>query len=73
MTNDQLTAIFEQAHTQYFSKNSKKIRAQFHPYRSLRHTIDWNHKFIHLKISQYLADAPENIIKDLAIILIAKV
>ena len=73
MTNEQLTSIFEQVHSQYFSKNNKRIQAQFHPYRSLRHTIEWNHKYIHLKISQYLADAPEKIIQDLAIILLAKV
>jgi predicted metal-dependent hydrolase len=73
MNNDQLNAIFEQVHSQHFLKNRKKIQAQFHPYRSLRHTIEWNHKYIHLKISQYLIGAPENIIQDLAIILLAKV
>lgn len=73
MTNDELTAIVEKVHTHYFSKNSKKINAQFHPYRSMRHTLEWNHKFIHLKISQYLSDAPKNIIESLAILLLAKV
>jgi len=72
MTNEQLTNIFEQIHLKYFSKNSKRIQAQFYPYRSLRHTIEWNHKYIHLKISKYLTDAPENILEDLAIILLAK-
>lgn len=73
MTNSDLTSIFEQIHSEYFSKNSKKIQAQFYPYRSLRHTIEWNYKFIHLKISKYLADAPPDILQDLAIILLAKV
>ena len=73
MTNDKLTLIFEQAHSIYFSKNTRKIEARFHPYRSLRHTIEWNHKFIRLKISQILSDAPQNILEDLAIILLAKV
>jgi len=72
MTNEQLTNIFEQTHLKYFSKNSKRIQAQFYPYRSLRHTIEWNHKYIYLKISKYLTDAPENILEDLAIILLAK-
>ncbi len=73
MTNDDLTSIFEKVHFQYFSKNSKKIKAQFHPYRSLRHTIEWNYRLINLKISQYLSDAPPNILEDLAVILLAKV
>ena len=73
MTNEQLTSIFEQIHYQYFSKNSKKIKAQFYPYRSLRHTIEWNHKYIHLKISKYLNNAPQDILQNLAIILLAKV
>ena len=51
----------------------KKIEATFYPYRSLRHTIEWNHKYIHFKISQYLSNAPENILQHLAIILLAKV
>ena len=73
MTNDKLTSIFEQVHSNVFSKNSRKIKARFHPYRTLRHTIEWNHDFIHLKISQYLSNAPENVLQDLAIILLAKV
>jgi predicted metal-dependent hydrolase len=73
MKNKDLTAIIEKVHSQYFSHNSKKIEAQFYPYRSLRHTIKWNHKFISLRISQYLSNAPINIMENLAIILLAKV
>lgn len=73
MTDDQLTAIFEQIHSQYFSKKSKDIQARFHPYRSLRHTIEWNHKYTIIKVSQYLKNAPLNILEDLAIILYSKI
>ena len=73
MTNEQLTSIFEQIHTAYFSENQKKIRAEFYPYRSLRHTIEWNRKTIHLKISQYVAEAPQDILQNLAVILFSKV
>jgi predicted metal-dependent hydrolase len=73
MTDEDLTALFEKVHSDYFSKNSKKIKARFYPYRSLRHTIEWNYKLIDLKISRYLSDAPVNILEDLAVLLLAKI
>lgn len=73
MTNHELTKIFEEIHVDIFSKNSKKIEARFYPYRSLRHTIEWNHKYIYFKISRYLSDAPKEVLTGLAIILFSKV
>lgn len=73
MTNLELKEIFDQVHTSYFSKNHKIIKVDFYPYRSLRHTIEWNRKSINVKVSQYFQDAPIKIIKILAIILLAKV
>ncbi len=73
MTNTELKEIFSNIHLSYFSKNRKLINAEFYPYRSLRHTIEWNRKSVHVKVSKYFQEAPIEIIKILAIILLAKV
>ena len=53
MTNSELKEVFDDIHLSYFSKNGKLINAEFYPYRSLRHTIEWNRKSINVKVSQY--------------------
>lgn len=73
MNNQELTQIFKDTHRGYFSKNNKKITAEFYPYRSLRHTVEWNHKSLKIRVSEFFTHAPLRIIKILAIILLAKV
>ncbi len=73
MDNTELTQVFDKIHTDYFSQNTKVIIAEFYPYRSLRHTIEWDKKSVKIKVSKYFNDAPIEIIKILAIILLAKI
>jgi len=73
MTNTELTTIFESIQKEYFSRNTQTISAEFYPYRSLRHTIEWNRKTITIKVGQYFNNAPDHIIEILAIILLAKI
>lgn len=73
MNNLQLTQIFNHVHDEHFFRKRRKIEAVYHPYRSLRHTIEWTPWRIRVKVSSYLETAPTLIIEHLAIILLSKV
>jgi predicted metal-dependent hydrolase len=73
LRNEQLTEIFNHIHQKQLSRKRRKIEAVFHPYRSLRHTIEWTPWRIRIKVSHHLETAPLIIIQSLAIILLSKV
>jgi len=73
LTNEQLTVIFNRIHQEQFSRKRRKVEAAFHPYRSLRHTIEWTPWRIRIKVSHHLEAAPVIIIQSLAIILLSKI
>jgi predicted metal-dependent hydrolase len=71
--NKELTALFQAVHLKHFSSNSRRIDAEFYPYRSLRHTVEWNAGRISAKVSLYFRNAPPHILEIVALILISKV
>ena len=73
MTDIELTKLFKETHKKYFSSRFKKLYAEFYPYRSLRHTVEWNQFSIRVKISQHFHGAPLYILEILLLVLLAKV
>jgi predicted metal-dependent hydrolase len=73
MTDEQLTEIFQRIHTQYLGRRRRRVEAEFHPYRSLRHTLEWTPWRIRIKVSQYFHRAPVSVLEYVAIILLSKV
>jgi len=73
MTDNQLTELFQRIHKDQFPRRKRKVEALFYPYRSLRHTIEWNPWRIKIKVSQYFRAAPRHILEYLAVILLSKV
>jgi predicted metal-dependent hydrolase len=73
LDNQQLTEIFKEIQIRYFPRKIKKISAEFYPYRSIKHTIQWNALFINVKISNHFSTAPATIIEITALMLLAKV
>ena len=71
--NKDLTALFEAVHRKHFSVNGRRIEAEFYPYRSLRHTVEWNAGRISARVSLYFRNAPQQILEIVALILISKV
>lgn len=72
MENRHLTEIFERVYVTYYARQRYHISAEFHPYRSFRHTIRRDRRQITARVSQHFQDAPEKIIRILAIILFGK-
>lgn len=73
MNDNQLTALFQRIHQDHFPRRRRKIEARFYPYRSLRHTIEWNPWRIKIKVSQYFHTAPRHILEYVAVILLSKI
>ncbi len=73
MPNNQLEELFISIQKKYFKKNHKNIDVEYYPFRSLKHTIEWTPWRIRIRINQQFINAPDQIIEDLAIILLAKV
>jgi hypothetical protein len=73
MDNEYLTKIFKSAYSKYYKSGMRRITAEFYPYRSLRHTIEWTMFHIRIKVSRYFINAPVTVLEILAIILLAKV
>jgi predicted metal-dependent hydrolase len=72
MTNQTLTEIFRSTHRKYFSNRKRQVSAEFYPYRSLRHNIEWTTFHIRIKVSQYFRNAPVAVLEILALLLFAK-
>jgi predicted metal-dependent hydrolase len=73
ISNHVLTKIFNEIHRIHFRNKFKRIYAEFYPYRTIRHRIEWTRFSIRAKISVRLQNAPIPILQVLAIILLAKV
>jgi predicted metal-dependent hydrolase len=73
MSEYHIGTIFNTVQKQYFNKKYKKIEVSFHPFRSLKHTIEWTPWRIRIRVNEHFRFAPDDIIEKLAIILLAKV
>jgi predicted metal-dependent hydrolase len=73
MNNDRLNQIFKYVHKTHFPGRIRRVKAQFHPYRTLRHTVEWNGIRINAKVSVLIAKAPVYIIEALALLLLSRV
>ena len=73
MPDSHLTKIFSTVQKDHFNKKYKKIEVDFYKFRSLKHTIEWTPWRIRIKVNEHFRHSPDNIIKLLAIILLAKV
>jgi predicted metal-dependent hydrolase len=69
----ELKNIFDRIHRTHFSGNGRIIEAEFYPYRSLRHTVQWSGRKISARVSRHFQDAPGHILEILALILLSKV
>jgi hypothetical protein len=72
MDNQYLTDIFRNTHSKYFKSKIRRITAEFYPYRSLRHNIEWTAFHVRIKVSRYFINAPLAVLEILALILFAK-
>lgn len=73
MTDQELQEIFENIYRQVGRSRIKKIEAKFYPYRSLKHTVEWNTWRIRAKVNHRFRNAPVRILEFVSLILIAKV
>jgi predicted metal-dependent hydrolase len=73
MNDERLNQIFKQVHKTHFPGRLRKVQARFYPYRSLRHTVEWNSIRINAKVSVLFTQAPVYIIEALAILLLSRV
>jgi predicted metal-dependent hydrolase len=73
MPKNHLEELFQSVQKTYFNKNVKRIDVAYYPFRSLKHTIEWTPWRIRIRINQHFMNAPEKVMEDLAIILLAKV
>jgi len=73
LKEQQLNIVFNEIHKKYFQHSNRTIIVVFHPYRTLRHTVEWNQKKISAKVSHHFKHAPVEIIRIIAILLLAKV
>ena len=73
MDDNQLTDLFQRVLRGHLGRKRRRVVAQFHPYRSLRHTIEWNPWRITVKVNHHFYNAPLQIMESLAVILLSKV
>jgi predicted metal-dependent hydrolase len=73
MPENQLGILFKSVQNQYFNTKYKKIEVDFHPFKSLKHTIEWTPWRIRIKVNEHFRNAPDIILEKLAIILLARV
>ena len=73
-TNQHLKALFADAFRQLGSRSLKtpEIEVRFYPYAGLHHTIRLRGGRVYVRISDIFKDAPENVHRALALILVAK-
>ena len=73
MPNSNIETIFRTVQREYYGTNYKKIAVDFYKFRNLKHTIEWTPWRIQIKVNEHFRNAPDTIIRKLAIILLAKV
>ncbi len=73
MNNERLNEIFRNVHITHFPGRLRRIKAEFYPYRSLRHTVEWNGIRIKVKVSRLFSDAPVHILEIIALLLLSRV
>lgn len=72
-SNDELTRLFIDIQRKHFPGRLRQVKAEFYPFRTLKHTVEWTPVSIKVKISKQLSSAPQHILQNLALILLAKV
>lgn len=73
MTDSALQILFSDLLNTIVSKKRYKVTAVFYETKSIRHTIQLRQKHIQIKIANSFRQAPEHILKYLAIILYSKI
>jgi predicted metal-dependent hydrolase len=73
MDNNRLNEIFKEVQYTYFPGKLRKISAEFYPYRTARHNIEWNSWTIRIKVSQIFKNAPKHILTIIGVILLSRV
>jgi len=73
MNNERLNEIFRNVYTTHFPGRIRRIKAEFYPYRSLRHTVEWNGIRVKAKVSRLFSDAPVHILEIIALLLLSRV
>jgi hypothetical protein len=73
MNDDKLNEIFRKVQKSHFPGTLRKVKAEFYPYRSLRHSVEWNGFRIKAKVSKLFGDAPIHILEIIAVILLSRV
>ena len=73
VNNERLNEIFRNVHITHFPGRLRRIKAEFYPYRSMRHTVEWNGIRIKAKVSRLFSDAPVHILEIIALLLLSRV
>jgi predicted metal-dependent hydrolase len=73
MNDEKLNEIFRKVQKTHFPGSLRKVKAEFYPYRSLRHSVEWNGFRIRAKVSKLFANAPNQILEVIAVILLSRV
>ena len=73
MNNDRLNEIFRNVHKTHFPGRLRRIKVEFYPYRSMRHTVEWNGIRIKAKVSRLFSNAPAHILETIALLLLSRV
>jgi predicted metal-dependent hydrolase len=73
MSEDRLMTIFKSVQERYFHRSYKKIDVKYHRFRSLKHTLEWTPWRIRIKVNEHFKNAPDSILENLAIILLARI
>ena len=73
MSEDRLVTIFKSVQQAYFNKSYKRINVKYHRFKSLKHTLEWTPWRIRIRVNEHFKNAPDNILENLAVILLARI
>ena len=73
MTDSELFHLVQRVHRRFKKTNLRKLEVKFHPYRSLRHTIQRTPFQISVRISDRLQHAPPYILKIVVHLLLSRI
>lgn len=70
--DSETSRVFQDVYEKMFDKSERKIVVDYYPYSSLKSTVRAYGNIIHIRLSDVLKDAPENVKRALAAILLCK-
>lgn len=73
MTEQNLQNLYADLMQDYFPRKSYKIETTFYNSKSIRHTIALERKIITIRIAESMRNAPQEVLKILGLILLAKI